>query len=189
MHVFALVGLPGSGKGEAAAVAREEDVPVVSMGDVVRAETADRGLDPTKDHGSVAAAMREEDGPGAIADRSLPAIQEALEASDTVVVDGIRSETEVAIFEEAFGDAFTLVSVEAPFDLRKKRIDARGRDAGASDGGEALAERDERERGFGMGEAMERADVVVENTASLEAFHRRIREILEEAPDRTVMES
>ncbi|ARS89818.1 AAA family ATPase [Natrarchaeobaculum aegyptiacum] len=182
MHVIGTVGLPGSGKGEAATVAREEGIPVVTMGDVVRQETADRGLDPSKDHGTVAQALREENGPTAIAERSLPMIEDRLENHDAVVVDGIRSDTEVDVFEERFDEAFTLVSIEAPFDLRAERIDARGRDAGENDGGEALADRDERERGFGMDDAMERADVVVENTDTLEAFHDRIRKVIREGP-------
>ncbi|GAB3678865.1 AAA family ATPase [Halopiger thermotolerans] len=180
MHVIGTVGLPGSGKGEAATVAREDGIPVVTMGDVVRQETADRGLDPTKDHGKVAQALRDENGPAAIAERSLPMIEDRLEDHDTVLVDGIRSDTEVDVFEERFGDHFTLVSIEAPFEVRAERIDARGRDAGEDEGGEPLAARDERERGFGMDDAMARADIVVENTDSLEAFHERMRTIIRE---------
>ncbi|MDS0476046.1 AAA family ATPase [Natrinema sp. 1APR25-10V2] len=183
MHVIGTVGLPGSGKGEAATVAREDGIPVVTMGDVVRQETADRGLDPAKDHGTVAQALREENGPAAIAQRSLPMIEDRLENHETVLVDGLRSDVEVDVFEEEFGDAFTLVSIEAPFELRAERIDDRGRDASEEDGGEGLAARDERERGFGMDDAMERADVVVENTDSLEAFRERIRSIIREGID------
>ena len=178
MQVIGLVGLPGSGKSEAAAVAAEQDVPVVTMGDVIRQACRDRGLDPATDHGEVAKALREENGPGAIAERSLPIIEDALEDSDTVVVDGIRSDVEVDRFEDAFGDAFTLVSVEAPFETRAERLDLRGRDAGADDGGESLEARDQRELDFGMGRAMDGADVTVENTRSLEAFRARIREVL-----------
>ena len=179
MHVIGTVGLPGSGKGEAATVARENGIPVVTMGDVVRQETADRGLDPAKDHGKVAQALRDENGPAAIAERSLPMIENRLENHDTVLIDGIRSGTEVNVFAERFESAFTLVSIEAPFEVRAERIDDRGRDIGEDEGGEGLAARDERERGFGMDDAMERADIVVENTATLEAFHDRMQSIIE----------
>ncbi len=183
MHVIGTVGLPGSGKGEAATVARTLDIPVVTMGDVVRQASRDRGLDPATDHGEMATRLREEDGEDAIATRSLPMIESALEDSDTVLVDGIRSGTEVERFEEAFGEDFLLVAVEAPFELRAKRLDLRGRDAGADEGGETLEERDERERGFGMGEAIDRADLTIENAGSLEAFHDTIRTLLTEGPD------
>lgn len=181
MSVIGFVGLPGSGKSEAAAVAEESNIPVVTMGDVIRAECRDRGLDPATEHGTVAQALREENGPAAIAERSLPLIETELEGSDAVVVDGIRSDTEVERFEAAFGDSFTLVCIEAPFETRKERLDLRGRDASGEEGGESLEDRDQRELDFGMGAAMERADITVENTDSLDAFRNRIEEIFTEA--------
>ncbi|WP_338740070.1 AAA family ATPase [Haloplanus salilacus] len=180
MKVLGTVGLPGSGKGEAAAVAREAGVPVVTMGDVIREACRDRGLDPAQHHGDVATALREEGGPGAIAERSLPKIEESLAASEseTILVDGLRSPAEADRFEAAFGDGFVLVSVEAPFETRAERLADRGRDGSDLDR-EALEAREERELGFGMGDVMARADVTVENTGSLDAFHERIRELLD----------
>lgn len=178
MQVIGTVGLAGSGKGEFATVAEELGVPVVTMGDVIRAECRDRGLDPAEHHGEVATELREENGPAAIAEASLPHIEAALEDADTVLVDGIRSDVEVDVFEERFGDDFSLVSIEAPFELRRERVTDRGRDR-VDEGGEGLQERDERELGFGLGEAMDRADVTVENTGTLEAFRTRVREVLE----------
>jgi dephospho-CoA kinase len=177
MRVLGTVGLPGSGKGEAAAVAREAGIPVVTMGDVIREACRDRGLDPAEHHGEVAQTLREEDGEAAIAERSLPLIRAALEESATVLVDGLRSPAEVARFEDAFGDDFVLVSVEAPFETRAERLADRDRDDSDADR-EALREREARERGFGMDEVIERADVTVDNTGSLDAFHERIRALL-----------
>ncbi|QSG13818.1 AAA family ATPase [Halapricum desulfuricans] len=180
MRVIGTVGLPGSGKSEAAAVARDLDIPVVTMGDVIRQACRDRGLDPATHHGEVAKALREENGPAAIAERSLPIIREALEDGDTVVVDGIRSDVEVERFREAFGEDFELLSIEAPQEVRAERLDLRGRDASVEEGGESLEDRDERELGFGMGEAMAMADYTIANTDSLEAFHDRVRTLLTE---------
>jgi len=181
MTVIGTVGLPGSGKGEFATVAREAGVPVVTMGDVIREACRDRGLDPATHHGEVAKDLRAEGGPGAVADRSLPLVEDALEESAVVLVDGLRSPAEVDRFEAAFGEEFVLVSVEAPFELRRERVESRGRDADADAGGETLRERDERERGFGVDEVMARADVTVENTETLAAYRRRVREILRDA--------
>jgi dephospho-CoA kinase len=179
MRVIGFVGLPGSGKSEAAAVAAEQSIPVVTMGDVIREACRDRGLDPAVHHGDVARQLREESGPGAIAERSLPRIEDALADADRVVVDGIRSDAEVERFGTAFGDDFTLVSIEAPPEARAERLDLRGRDAGAGAGGESLSDRDERELGFGMGAAIDAADVTIENTGSLESFRERVRNLLE----------
>ena len=179
MRVVGTVGLPGSGKGELAAVAREAGIPVVTMGDVIREACRDRGRDPSTDHGAVATALREEHGPAAIAERSLPLIREAVEEADddTVVVDGLRSMVEVDAFREAFGEDFRIVSIDAPFDLRAERLADRGRDA--SDGDlEELRARDERELSFGMDEVMEAADMHIDNTDSLAAFRSSAREVL-----------
>jgi len=183
MRVYGTVGLAGSGKGELAAVARDEGIPVVTMGDVIRQACRDRGLDPTEDHGTVAKALREENGPAAIAERSLPMVRESVDGeSEIVVVDGLRSMVEVEAFREAFGEAFEIVSVEAPFELRAERLAERGRDA--SDGDlEALRARDERELEFGMGKVMDTADYRIENTDTLESFRARVHELLLESPN------
>ncbi len=184
MRVIGTVGMPGSGKSEAATVAEELGVPVVIMGDVIRQECRDRGLDPAEHHGRIAQKLREENGPGAIAERSLPIIRDHLEDSDVVLVDGIRSGVEVEQFRAAFGDAFTLVEVYAPYETRRERIESRDRPGDVD--GEPLADREERERGFGMDEAIEAADVRIENTGTLGEFHERVEELLTEGADEPV---
>ena len=178
MRVIGTVGLPGSGKGEAAAVAREVGVPVVTMGDVVRDACRERGLDPEEHHGRVARQLREEDGPTAIADRTVPRVREHVDAGVSVVlVDGVRSDVEVERFRAAFD--FLLVTVRAPFETRARRLRGRGRDRSDLDRASVI-EREERELDFGMGEAMAMADVVVENDADLETYRRRVRTILDD---------
>ncbi|WP_318567859.1 AAA family ATPase [Salinigranum marinum] len=176
-RVIGTVGLPGSGKGEAAAVAERAGIPVVTMGDVVRKETEERGL-PPEEHGQVARALREANGPDAIAARSIPMVEDYLAEADQVVVDGLRSGVEVDRFEEAFGDGFTLVSIEAPFEVRAARLAERGRDLTDEDR-DALLDREQRELDFGMDEAMGRADAVIENTDSLASFRERVRSVLD----------
>jgi dephospho-CoA kinase len=182
MRVIGTVGLPGSGKGEAAAVAREEGIPIVVMGDVIREACRERGLDPAEHHGAVARALREEGSPDAIAARALPRVEAALEDSEAVLVDGLRSPAEVDRFEAAFGDDFVVVSVEAPFETRLERLADRGRDVSDADR-EALRDREARERGFGMDEVMADADVRIENAGSLDAFRDRVRRLLREGPE------
>ncbi|MUW13728.1 AAA family ATPase [Halorubrum sp. CBA1125] len=178
MNVIGTVGLPGSGKGEAASVAEEAGIPVVVMGDVIRAECRRRGLDPAEHHGRIAGLLREEEGDDAIAARTLPRIREAAAESerDTVLVDGLRSTVELERFREAFGDDFTLVAIRAPFELRAERLDDRGRDDSDADL-EALRERDAREIDLGLGETLDRADVEIDNTGTLSAFRTRVREV------------
>jgi dephospho-CoA kinase len=96
-----------------------------------------------------------------------------------VLVDGIRSGVEVDVFEERFGEDFTLVSIEAPFEIREQRINDRGRDKVGEDG-ESLEARDERELSFGLDEALTRADVTISNTGTLEEFREQARELLDQ---------
>jgi len=176
MNVIGTVGLPGSGKGEAADVAEAAGIPVVVMGDVIRAECRRRGLDPAEHHGRIAGALREEEGDDAIAARTLPRIREAAVESDrgdTVLVDGLRSTVELERFREAFGDDFTLVAIRAPFEIRAERLGERGRDDSDADTA-ALRERDEREIDLGLGETLERADVETSPAPSRD----RVREVL-----------
>jgi dephospho-CoA kinase len=175
MRVLGTVGLPGSGKGEAASVARAAEIPVVTMGDVIRDACRERGLDPAEHHGQVAEQLREEDGPAAIADRTVDRLREV--DGDVVLVDGLRGPAELDRFRAAFGDEFRLVAIEAPFEVRAQRAADRGRDD--SDGDRAaFRAREEREREFGLVDVMERADVTVDNTGSLAAFHEEIARLL-----------
>ena len=60
-RVFAVCGMPGSGKGEFAQVLSNNDIPVRSMGDMVRQEVARRELDVAPEvFGIVAADLRRE---------------------------------------------------------------------------------------------------------------------------------
>jgi len=162
-------------------VAEEVGIPVVVMGDVIRAECRRRGLDPAEHHGRMAGTLREEEGDDAIATRTLPLPGGGgggrRRARDTVLVDGLRSTVELERFREAFGDDFTLVAVRAPFEIRAERLDDRGRDESDSDL-EALRERDAREIELGLGETLERADVEIDNNGTLAAFRGRVREVL-----------
>ena len=180
MKVYGTVGLPGSGTGEAATVAAAAGVPVIVMGDVIREACRDRGLVPAEHHGRMASQLREEEGPAAIAERTLPRIRDAVAATerDAVLVDGLRSTVELERFRTAFGDDFTLIAIHAPFTTRAARLDDRGRDDSDSDL-EALRERDARELELGLGETIDRADIDVDNTDSLAAFRTRIRSILD----------
>lgn len=173
-----MVGMPGCGKSEAADVARDKGIPVVSMGDVIRREVDRRGLEPTDENlGSVATDLRESEGMDAVADRCVDVIRG--KEADTVFVDGVRGWSEAMRFREEFGDDFTLVAVEVPFESRLERIRQRGRSDDLSRA-EELRRRDKREIGYGLAEAMDKADVVVENTGSLEDFRERIGSLLDE---------
>lgn len=184
MTVFATVGYPGSGKGEAAEVARELGLPVVVMGDEIRAECRARGLTVSEDNlGRVASHLREQEGDDAIAKRCLPLLRSTHRAYGEVLVDGIRGYSEIERFQTALGDDFCLIAVDAPFETRLERIVNRGRDPTATDATD-LKERDRREEGYGMAEAFDAADHIVDNSGSLETYRDALRELLTDRGER-----
>lgn len=178
VSVFAFVGAPGAGKTEAAAVGKELGFPVVTMGEVVRVELRRRGLELSDANaGRVATELRANEGLDAVAKRCVPLVKGvAGERKGVVVVDGIRGVAEVEAFKKEFGDDFVLVRVDAPLRVRYERIQARGR-GDDSLSLEEFKNREARERGWGMEEAMKKADKIVQNNGSLEAFRREIKKL------------
>ncbi len=176
IQVLAFIGAPAAGKTEAAAVARELGIPVVVMGDVIREELKRQGI-PLNDAnaGRIATELRRQYGMDAIAKRCIPYIERA--GSEVVVVDGIRGMAEVEAFKAQFGTDFLMVAIHAPLSLRYNRIKRRGR----SDDTLSLEEfkrREEREMGWGMGEALKNAQVVIRNEGSLSYFRAQVRQLL-----------
>jgi dephospho-CoA kinase len=176
MKLIAFVGMPASGKSEAAAVARRFSIPVVSMGDIVRQETAKNGLPPTDENlGGTGTKLRREEGMDAIAKRCVPIIRS--HDSPVVVVDGTRNIEEINYFKKEFGNDFVLVAIQAPFELRFKRVKNRVRSDDMLSI-EELRKRDEREKGWGLDKAIEIAEITINNTGSLERFRKEIEKML-----------
>jgi len=185
VQILAFVGAPAAGKTVAAAVAKEIGIPVVTMGDVIRGELQRRKLSLSDANaGSIANELREREGMDAIARRCIPRIKDinAKEGEkakkSTIVIDGIRGIAEVETFKKEFGTDFILVKIEAPLVLRYNRIKTRGRGDDLLNI-EEFKEREEREKRWGMGEAMEKAEKVITNEDSLEEFKEQIKRILD----------
>lgn len=183
MRILAFTGLPGSGKSEAIAVARQLGVPVVRMGDFVLAEVRRRGLPETEQEiGPVATGMRESEGEDIWARRTVKAIRDGAvpdidEATSLVMVDGVRSPAEVDRFKRELGRDFVLVAIVASREARHRRILGRGRSDDADDAG-LVAARDEREKGWGLEQAMRQADHQLENDGTLDELRERVAALL-----------
>jgi dephospho-CoA kinase len=177
MRAIGVVGYPASGKGEFSRIAAESGVPVVVMGDVIRRKAARAGLG-TDDAalGEMAVRLRRERGMDAIALLTIPAV-EAL-GTPVVVIDGIRGDSEVRRFRERF-PGFILVGIVSSFEKRLSRLSARGRSDDLSRA-EDLRNRDRREEGFGLAEALAGADRLLENNGSLGEFEEKARALLDE---------
>lgn len=203
MKIIGFVGLPGSGKGEASKIARQMGLMVLVMGDVIRQEAARQGLKPTDQNlGCIGNALRAAEGPDAVAKRIFE--MALATGKDLVVVDGLRSREEADFFA-AHADEFYLVEVCAPAEARLKWLAARGRpddpgrspeDADLKDtnadlkivsscrepnlqAAAALEQRECRELGWGMCDAMKIADMKLRNDGNLEELREDVRRLLD----------
>jgi len=159
MLIVAITGMPGAGKSTAAKALENFGMKRVVMGDVIREETKRRGLvADEKNTGEVMKNLRKKYGEGAVAELSLNSIGKA--KPELLVVDGIRSLTEI----EAFGRAgrVLLLAIHASRERRFSLLKERGR----SDDPityETFLKRDERELEVGIGRAIALADEVISN--------------------------
>jgi dephospho-CoA kinase len=175
-RVLVLCGPPGSGKGVVARKASERGMSVLSLGDIVRAETTSKGLSETPENvGKTALSMREEHGEEIVVDRLIPNLMSALEGSD-VLIDGMRQPEEMDRLREHVANV-TVVAMSAAPQSRLEWLEGRGR--GEDGGGEEFAEREEREWGWGLEMLMEQAHAIILNEGSLEELEERSDMILE----------
>ena len=173
-RVLAVCGMPGSGKGEFAQIFIDAGIPVRSMGDMVREEVARRELDVVPEvFGKVASDLRREFGEDVLAVRLTAAVDELLETHPLVLIDGLRGTAEYSVFKSTWGDKFQSVAIHTDKEIRFARMMARGR---SEDGGTATFEaRDEREKGWGLEDLIDSADVLIENNKDLTHFKNQIR--------------
>lgn len=184
MKIVGFVGMPGSGKSEASEVAKSMGLRVVIMGDIIRQDAARLGLEPTDENlGKVGSALREKEGPDIIARRSLDAARRS--GQDLAIIDGIRSKAEVDYFR-SHSDGFKLVEIWTPSEARRMRLASRRRPDDGAASPASLKRREGREMGWGMGEAIEAADVRICNEGSIEDLRSSVRELLRLFSERSI---
>ena len=145
------------------------------MGDEVRAEAKQRGLQPTPENvGKVMLQIRAEDGPEVLARRCIPKIRAS--DSSVVIIDGIRSMHEVQEYRKEF-PKMRVMAVHASPKTRFRRLTKRGRSDDPQDW-TTFVERDQRELGVGLGDVVATADLVVINEGTIEDFKNKLRYLL-----------
>ncbi len=194
MKVLLFTGMPGSGKSEAMSVVNALGIPVYRMGDDIWDEVRSRNLPLTSPNvGAIATQMRKEHGEQIWAERTLRRIDanrttaaSAAAAAGkpkpdeppVVAIDGTRSQAEIDCFRTALGTDLVVVAIHSSSRARHDRLRHRGRADDSSESG-AISDRDRRELGWGIAEAIALADVHLANDGSLDMFHARVRALLE----------
>ena len=162
-RLFILVtGMPGSGKSVVVEEARNLKIPVYVMGDVVREETIKRyGAVTPELMVETSRALREEYGEEIVAQRTIERIKPC---EQVVVIDGVRSLSEVEVFKR-HGDV-VIIAVHASPRTRFERLLKRGR-PGDPSSYEEFYKRDMTELSFGLGSVIALADHIIVNEGSV----------------------
>jgi dephospho-CoA kinase len=179
--IVGLAGMPGAGKSLVVSVAKEMGYGVVVMGDAVREEAANRGLEPSPENlGKIMLELRQKEGESVIAKRCISKMENARESK--VIVDGIRSLSEVEEFKRHF-PKFTLIAIHSSPETRFKRLYHRQRSDDPKNW-EIFRERDMRELSVGLGEAIAMAEHLIVNEEDFVVVKEKIRKVLKKVEEK-----
>jgi dephospho-CoA kinase len=164
--IICLTGMPGAGKSTVASSLKEKGFRVITMGDLIREEAIRLKLDLNDTNlGKLMVQLREEFGPGAVAELVVKKIHSTSMSSQQednaiLIVDGIRSVAEVTVLKRV--GQVRLLAIHASSHVRFVHLKERGRmDAPLSQSD--FMERERRELDVGISEVIALADEVVSN--------------------------
>ena len=151
--------MPGAGKSTIAEGLKSKGYDIVNMGNAVRAEAKKRNLESTRENlGKLMLELREQNGPGAIAELIKSEIE--LSSSNVILVDGVRSNDEIQVLKK-FGNV-KLLAIHASTGTRFDFLQKRGRSDDPQTQ-EHFEERDNRELGVGISNSIALSDYAISN--------------------------
>ncbi len=175
MVIIILVGMPGSGKDIFVQEATKANFNHIRMGDMVRLFAKEANIDSGDTSiGTFATGQRAEFGPEIWAKRTLEKMPQG-----NILIDGSRSLAEINHFKSALGNDLKIIGINAPIQMRFERLTARGRDDDPS-AYEEFQTRDNRELSWGLGEALENAEIIMTNDGTLEEFRDKCQSMIKD---------
>ena len=157
--IVCLTGMPGAGKSTIAAGLKKKGFSSINMGDAVRAEAKKRNLEPTSQNlGKLMLELREKNGQGAVAELIKDQIKNS--ESEVVVIDGIRSNSEIDVLKKIA--TVKLLSIHASTDKRYNFLSLRKRSDDPQNR-KTFDERDNREISVGISTSIALADETISN--------------------------
>lgn len=175
--VIAAVGKNGTGKDFFLEyLAKTYELPMISIGDVVRELAAQDGLELTRENlHKTSHKYMSANGQTFFPEQIVKKIKES--GAPVYLVSGIRPLSDVLFFKEAFGQDFVLVDVVISDDaVRHARMLARGSDRDGNSA-EKLREYDAgEEKQFQTSQSEKMADHIILNDSSVEDFYAAIEQ-------------
>ncbi len=176
LKIIIITGMPGAGKSEVANAFHNANIPLIIMGDVIREESRNRGLEANPENTKkVMLELREIHGPGAIATRCLDGL--CKHESDIIVIEGCRSIAEIDVFDD-YAEEVIVVCVHASPKIRYSRLQERNREDAPSTW-EVFRERDIREVSVGLGGVIALSDVMLINEGTIDMIRNSSKELVE----------
>ena len=176
MKIIAFTGMPFSGKSESVKIAKEQNIPIIRMGDIVWDETKKQNLELNDQNvGIIANNMRINYGMDIWAKKTIEKIKK-IKKIKILVIDGVRNLQEVETFKRELDKDFLLVAIHVSDNLRYQRAMNRNRKDDSKDLMK-IKERDNREISWGLNRVIASADIIISNEGSLEELRNKIKQI------------
>lgn len=186
--IIGLTGKNAAGKGETAKYLQKKGFFYYSLSDIIREEAAKRGMEHSRENLiNLGNELREKHGPRYLAEQISNKIKSQLKQnkSQDFVIDSIRSPFEAN--ELGKNKEFTLVGIEAPVEVRFKRLLDRNR-LGDAKTLEEFRQHEQRENlksstnqqldaTFGI------VDRIIINDSTLEELYRKVEDLLSSIKD------
>jgi len=179
MKIIGIIGMNGSGKGTVVKyIVKNYGYNSVVMGDLVREEANQEGLELTRDNLCM------------IADRGYKRggkdywLNKAYERIiknnwNKVVIDGIRQPRDVEFFKEKFGKDIIIVLIDAKPEIRFEREKKRGRPGFPKSFEEFFRYEKQENRIFNLSKTLKLADYTIDNNGSFKDLYVNIEKFLE----------
>lgn len=166
--IIILVGLPGSGKSTILKHFKKKyDIKGFKTGDVIREERKRRGLKNTKENDAKISEWFHSNGREKLMAERIWAKAKKL-TSRIVVLDGLRSSQQLKHLQKISRIKPIIVSLEAPFEIRAKRMLKRKR-WGSDENIEYLKKREAREKKLGLMKLIKSAKYHVDCSGSIKS--------------------
>lgn len=170
--IIAIVGLPGSGKTDAADFFQKKNIPTISFGKIINDQVNEKNLPHNEEtHKEVREEIRKRYGKEALATLNSEKIKDALKNNLIIVVEGMRSWEEYLYLKKEFPEVkVVIVCLYSDKSIRYKRISKR-----SSRSDHYGEERDINEIiGINMGPTIAYADYLIKNNYSQEDFYDKL---------------
>jgi len=186
MTIIGVCGPPASGKDTVADFFVSKGFTHISLSDILREEMRKQNIPLDREHiYNFSLEVKREHGLNHLAQLAADKIKE-----DTII-SSIRAGSEVKLLRQRFGDAFTLISIEAPFETRYERATKRNRpgDDISSELFKAQEDResDGRTAAHQVDKVIAMADRTIDNSASKQKLFDRLGKVLTELQEKELI--